>query len=59
MFNSSLEHEDFLNEDCPIEKVMIEAEKRKKDEMNNKYIADIAKEIEFTKNHKMNCNQSG
>ncbi|MDF2039949.1 Rrf2 family transcriptional regulator [Cytobacillus oceanisediminis] len=57
LFNCSLEHEDFSNEDCLIEKVMIEAEKKMKDELNNKYIADIAKEIEFTKNHKMNYNQ--
>ncbi|WP_264738940.1 Rrf2 family transcriptional regulator [Cytobacillus firmus] len=57
LFNCSLEHKVFSNEDCLIEKVMIEAEKKMKEELNNKYIADIAKEIKFTKNHNMNFKQ--
>ncbi|MFY0780684.1 Rrf2 family transcriptional regulator [Peribacillus simplex] len=51
LFNCSLEHEVFNNEDCLIENVMIEAEKKMKDELNNRYIIDIAKQIKSTKNH--------
>ncbi|MDA6130951.1 Rrf2 family transcriptional regulator, partial [Escherichia coli] len=49
LFHCSLEHDDLQNEDCLIEKVMFEAEKKMKDELNTKYISDIAKEIDSTK----------
>lgn len=50
LFDCSLEHEDlFKHEDCLIEKVMIAAERRMNDELNSKYIGDIAKQIESKK----------
>ncbi|HEK9099004.1 TPA: Rrf2 family transcriptional regulator [Bacillus pseudomycoides] len=45
LFTCSLEHEDLKNGDCLIENVMFEAEKKMKDELNNKYIIDIANQI--------------
>ncbi|MEN1937856.1 Rrf2 family transcriptional regulator [Paenibacillus sp. 102] len=45
LFTCSLEHEDFKNADCLIENVMFEAEKKMKDELNNRYIIDIANQI--------------
>ncbi|MFD1736722.1 Rrf2 family transcriptional regulator [Bacillus salitolerans] len=58
LFNCSLEHEDIKNGDCLIENVMVEAEKKMKDELNNRYIIDIAKQIESKKNHKINRHKS-
>ncbi|WP_096185615.1 Rrf2 family transcriptional regulator [Evansella halocellulosilytica] len=49
LFNCSLEHDDVQNGDCLIENVMIEAEARMKDELNNTFIFDIAKQIEAKK----------
>ncbi|ASK63966.1 transcriptional regulator [Virgibacillus phasianinus] len=53
LFSCSLEHEEAASGDCLIENVMIEAEEKMKDELNNKFIIDIAKQIE-SKNHKIN-----
>ncbi|MGP4038526.1 Rrf2 family transcriptional regulator [Gracilibacillus sp. D59] len=58
LFSCSLEHEDNKNGECLIENVMIEAERKMKDDLDNKYIIDIAKQIESAKNHKINCEQS-
>ncbi|MEN2766287.1 Rrf2 family transcriptional regulator [Ornithinibacillus xuwenensis] len=52
LFSCSLEHENFHNEDCLIENVMIDAEKEMTDQLANQYIMDIAKEIELTKKQK-------
>lgn len=50
LFNCSLEHEDiFKHEDCLIENVMMAAEHKMNDELNSKYISDIAKQIESKK----------
>ncbi|OAH57765.1 MULTISPECIES: Rrf2 family transcriptional regulator [Bacillaceae] len=56
LFSCSLEHgELFRNEDCLIENVMIDVENKMKDELNKKYIIDIAKQIKSIKNHKFDC----
>jgi len=53
LFNCSLEHEQLTrNEECLIENVMIEAEDKMKEELNRKYIVDIAKQINSMKDHK-------
>ncbi|WP_404452919.1 Rrf2 family transcriptional regulator [Virgibacillus necropolis] len=45
-FSCSLEHEQLSrNEDCLIENVMFKAEEKMKNELNKKYIIDIAKQI--------------
>lgn len=50
LFSCSLEHEQLSgNEDCLIENVMFKAEETMKDELNKKYIMDIAKQIELEK----------
>ncbi len=45
-FNCSLEHEDTSQGECLIEKVMIQSEEKMKDELNNTFIIDIARQIE-------------
>ncbi|MET4560259.1 Rrf2 family protein [Lysinibacillus parviboronicapiens] len=46
-FNCSLEHEDDTSQgECLIEKVMIQSEEKMKDELNNTFIIDIARQIE-------------
>lgn len=50
LFSCSLEHEpSSINEDCLIENVMVEAEEKMKDELGNRFITDIAKQIESAK----------
>lgn len=59
LFSCSLEHEQqHGNEDCLIEHVMHTAEEKMKDELSNRFIIDIAKQIELTKSRKINCNNS-
>lgn len=54
LFSCSLEHEHLSrNENCLIENVMFHAEEKMKDELNQKYISDIAKRIELKK--ESNC----
>ncbi|MBC6973203.1 Rrf2 family transcriptional regulator [Bacillus sp. Xin] len=56
LFSCSLEHEKlFRNEDCLIENVMIDAENKMKDELNKKYIIDIAKQIQSKKKNNCDC----
>ncbi|KOP82682.1 Rrf2 family transcriptional regulator [Cytobacillus solani] len=45
LFNCSFDHEDLQNGDCLIENVMIEAEKKMKEELNSRLILDIANQI--------------
>lgn len=48
LFSCSLEHEELSgNEDCLIEKVMFNAEEMMKDELNKKYIMEIAKQMKM------------
>ncbi|WP_078393699.1 Rrf2 family transcriptional regulator [Shouchella patagoniensis] len=44
LFSCSLEHDDLSrNDDCLIEQVMAEAEAKMREDLNSKYIVDIAK----------------
>ncbi|WP_077622611.1 Rrf2 family transcriptional regulator [Sediminibacillus massiliensis] len=52
LFHCSLEHEGAHNEDCLIENVMNEAERKMMDELANRFIVDIAKEVEAAKKKK-------
>lgn len=58
LFSCSLEHDDLKSGDCLIENVMMEAEKKMKEELDKKYIIEIAKQIESTKTHKADCQNS-
>lgn len=58
LFSCSLEHSETKNGECLIENVMIEAEKKMTDELANKYIRDIANQIESRKMEESNCNSS-
>ncbi|WP_026582479.1 Rrf2 family transcriptional regulator [Bacillus sp. J33] len=58
LFSCSLEHDDQKNGECLIENVMMEAEKKMKEELGKKYIIEIAKEIEATKIQKTDCHNS-
>ncbi|MFD2045036.1 Rrf2 family transcriptional regulator [Ornithinibacillus salinisoli] len=58
LFSCSLEHDDFKNGECLIENVMMEAERKMAEELDQKYVIDIARQIESTKNHEINCEQS-
>jgi len=51
LFSCSLEHEEEKNGECLIEQVMLKAEKKMQDELDKKYVKDIAKEIEKKKVH--------
>ncbi|MGN8646193.1 Rrf2 family transcriptional regulator [Gracilibacillus sp. HCP3S3_G5_1] len=53
LFSCSLEHQDNSNGECLIENVMIEAERKMKNELAKTYIIDIAKQIEAVKNHEI------
>ena len=48
LFSCSREHEDAKNGECLIENVMIDAERNMADELANKFIVDIAKQLEKT-----------
>ncbi len=48
LFSCSLDHEEQRNEDCLIEREMINAEKKMKDQLDKTYIIDIAKKMEET-----------
>lgn len=50
LFSCSLEHDDLSrNDDCLIEQVMVEAEAKMRENLNSKYIVDIAKKMEEKK----------
>ena len=50
LFNCSLEHENlFKQDDCLIEHVMLEAERKMNDELSSKSIRDIAQQIATVK----------
>ncbi|MBS3681099.1 Rrf2 family transcriptional regulator [Ornithinibacillus massiliensis] len=46
LFSCSQEHDDLGNENCLIEKVMVEAEEKMAKELDQKYIVDIARQVE-------------
>ncbi len=48
LFSCSLDHEEQRNEDCLIEREMINAEKKMKDQLDKTYIINIAKKMEET-----------
>ncbi|PKG23969.1 Rrf2 family transcriptional regulator [Niallia nealsonii] len=50
LFSCSLEHEEEKSGECLIENVMLDAERKMRDELAEKYLKDIAKEIEKKKN---------
>lgn len=50
LFSCSLEHEEFSrNTECLIENVMFEAEENMKNELSQRYIIDIAQQIQLAK----------
>lgn len=55
LFHCSLEHPEESKENCLIETIMLEVEENMRDELNKKYIIDIANEMNVEKIHLADC----
>ncbi|WP_053217294.1 RrF2 family transcriptional regulator [Virgibacillus senegalensis] len=58
LFSCSMEHEESKSGECLIENVMFDAEEKLRQELDQKYISDIAKQMEAARDEKNTLNHS-
>ncbi|QTM98223.1 Rrf2 family transcriptional regulator [Sediminibacillus dalangtanensis] len=58
LFSCSMEHQESRNGECMIENVMIDAEEKLREELDKKYISEIAKQMEAKREEKNRVNHS-